>query len=238
MLTSIQSLPVIQVPLLQQYDWLVHGFGLKDVTMEQYADAFGCAGAVIPQTAQIHGKKVHVVGKGGSGGFPGKLDGDALVTAAPRYVCWVRSADCLPLLLVDPVHRAVGAIHAGWRGTAQKVVLETIQTMQREWKSDPADLKAALGPCIGGRSYRVGSDVAAAFREAGLYPGPWLEEIDRDHWYLDIAFANLHLLQTAGVPRESIYLSLACTASDTGRFHSFRAERGKKGKQVSFVMIR
>ena len=244
MFLNIKSLPIIQVPLLQQYDWLVHGFGTKDIPIEKYLDAFGVSNPQIPQTHQIHSKALHLLTTKEKVSSPWstvsgpQLEGDAFVTDEPGVVCWVRSADCLPILLVDPVHKVVGAIHSGWRGTAQKVVVETIKKMQKEWKTDLACLKVALGPCIDGRSYRVKNDVVVAFREAQLSPGPWLEEIDHDHWYLDIAHANLHLLKTMGIPRESIYLSLACTASDPDHFHSFRAEKGKKGNQVSFVMIK
>ncbi|MBI4224077.1 MAG: peptidoglycan editing factor PgeF, partial [Deltaproteobacteria bacterium] len=168
----------------------------------------------------------------------GPLQGDAFLTDQPGIVCHVRTADCVPLLLADCKNHVIGAVHAGWRGTAQKVVVAAIEKMREKWKTEPADLKAALGPAIGGHCYEVGADVAGAFEKAGLHPGEWMEEIWNDRWYLDLAFANFHLLQAAGVPKEKIYVSLACTACDLEKFASYRKEGKGTGRQESFIMIR
>ena len=235
MLTKIDSLPIIHAPQLQRLDWLVHGFGIKDITIESYAEATGLKNLSIPKTHQPHGNTVLCFRSSVLGPV---LEGDAFVTKEPGMVCWVRTADCLPILLADPKNKAVGAVHSGWKGTAEQVVLETVAAMKKSFGTDPKDLIAALGPAIGGRCYQVGVDVAEAFKKTPLYPGPWLEEVDRGHWYLDIAFANLHLLETAGLRKENTYLSLACTSCDLEKFHSFREEKGKKGEQVSFIMVR
>lgn len=252
MLQNVHGLPVIRAPLLEEETWLQHGFGLKDISIEQYLKAYGLQ-ATIPQTHQIHGCTVHVLdatslksqvsgprsqvsGLKSPQGLP--LEGDGFLSDQPGIVCWVRTADCLPILLADPAHKVVGAVHAGWKGTAQKAVLKAVEEMRRRWKSEPSDLKAALGPAIGGQCYQVQSDVAQVFEKEGFSPGPWMEKIDRRHWFLDIAFANQSLLESAGVPRERIYLSLACTACDLEKFHSFRKEEGKKGEQVSFILKR
>lgn len=229
MLQTIQSLPVIHAPILEKESWLQHGFGLKDVTIENYLKAYGLRTA-IPQTNQTHGCTVHILG---SKNIP--LDGDAFLTDQSGVVCWVRTADCLPILIADPQNQVIGAVHAGWRGTASKIVLAALEKMQAKWGSRPQDLKVALGPAIGGQCYQVGPDVVAQFEKAGLHAGAWMEKIDRRHWFLDIAFANQAMLEEAGVLRERIYLSLACTACDLEKFHSFRKEKGKKGEQVSFI---
>ncbi|MDP2599962.1 MAG: peptidoglycan editing factor PgeF [Deltaproteobacteria bacterium] len=236
MLTQLASLPIIQAPQLQKFDWLLHGFGLKDISIENYICEAGLKNPIIPKTHQPHGNTVHVLGPRSMVHGP-VLEGDAFVTKEPGMVCWVRTADCLPILLADPKNKAVGAVHSGWKGTAGQVVLETIAAMKKSFGTDPKDLIAALGPAIGGRCYQVGVDVVEAFKKTGLCPGPWMEEVDRGHWYLDIAFANLHLLKTAGLRKENTYLSLACTSCDLEKFHSFREEKGKKGEQVSFVAM-
>ena len=245
MLTSIQTLPIIQSPIFNSFDWLVHGFGIKDITIEQYVKALGLKETQIPKTHQPHGNAVHFLTTKKKTHGPWSivhgpiLEGDAFITMEPGIVCWVRTADCLPILLVDPKHRAVGAVHSGWKGTTEKVVLAAIDAMKKEYKTAPKDLKVALGPAIGGHCYLVQKNVVREFKEAGLYPGPWMDLIDSNkHWFLDIAFANLYLLETAGVSREQVYLSLACTACDLERFHSFRKEGEKKGEQVSFILVR
>lgn len=238
MLTHLNSLPIIQSPVFNSFDWLAHGFGTKDITIEQYVQAFDLKNIEIPKTHQPHGNAVHLLKRAASNERRATLEGDGFLTDAPGIVCWVRSADCLPILLVDAKHRAVGAVHSGWKGTAQKVLLAAIEAMQKEWKTDPADLRVALGPAIGGHCYRISENVVKVFEAEGLYPGPWIEELDRGQWYLDIGYANIHLLQTMGVMRDQIYFSLACTACDLNKFHSFRKEQGKKGEQVSFIVVR
>ncbi|MDO8526964.1 MAG: peptidoglycan editing factor PgeF [Deltaproteobacteria bacterium] len=241
-LTHIQNIPVVQSPLLLKQEWLVHGFGLKDIPIEKYVNAAGFEKSWIPKTHQPHGNRVHVVQRtsdpNGAGIGHRVMEGDAFVTDQPGVVCWVRTADCLPIIIVDVEKKVVGAVHAGWRSTAQKIISETLAVFKTKWNSNVADLRVALGPAIGGHCYHVGPDVAKIFTEAGLCPGPWMEEMDRGHWFLDLAFANLHLLHEAGLEREQVYVSLACTACDLERFHSFRKEGGKKGEQVSFVIVR
>lgn len=237
MLTQIGQLPIIQAPPLQRLDWLVHGFGIKDITIESYVEATGLKKISIPKTHQPHGNTVHIFSSHDPRTTNHVFEGDAFVTNTPGVVCWVRSADCLPILLADPKNKVVAAIHAGWRGTAEKAVLAAVETIQKQFGTRTSDLIAALGPAIGGRCYHVGDDVVESFKKAGLYPGPWLEQVDPGHWYLDIAYANLHLLKEAGLLKENTYLSLACTSCDLEKFHSFRREKGKKGEQVSFVVI-
>lgn len=237
MLTKIKSLPLIQGKVFENEDWLVHGFGLKDIPIEKYLGAFDIPRTSIPKTKQVHGNKVYCWQSALPD--PGMVfEGDAFLTDQSGLVCFVKTADCLPVLIADPKKGVVGAIHAGWRGMVNAVIAATLEQLKKKWGSDFKDLKVALGPAIGGHCYRVGGDVISAMEKAGLYPGPWVEERDRNHWYLDIAFANLHQLEKAGVQRGNIYLSLACTACDLSKFHSFRKEEGKLGEQVSFIVKR
>src|SRR3989338_7365696 len=113
MLTKIDSLPIIHALQLQRLDWLVHGFGIKDITIESYAEATGLKNLSIPKTHQPHGNTVHVFGPQTMDHGQRTLEGDAFVTKEPGMVCWVRTADCLPILLADPKNKAVGAGHFG-----------------------------------------------------------------------------------------------------------------------------
>lgn len=239
MLTTIETLPIIQAPLLKEIPWLLHGFGTKDISLEKYLDLFRVSKVWTPKTKQVHESTVHFLQYSSSENNEAKvLEGDAFVTNQAGVVCFVRTADCLPILLVDVSNRVVGAVHAGWKGTADKILLKTIELFEKKWGSEVKNLKIALGPAIGGHCYWIREDVKETFEEKGLYPGPWMEQVTPKQWFLDIACANLHLLERKGVPRGNIYLSLACTACDLKRFHSFRKEGGKKGEQVNFIMIR
>jgi len=236
MLTQIDSLPVIQAPVFAGEDWLRHGFGLKDIPIERYLEIFGLTQTVVPKTKQVHGNKVHLLGRESLEKIANPLEGDGFLTDKKGVVCISRTADCLPILFADPKNRAVGAVHSGWRGMTEQVVVATFEAMKKQWGSRPEDLKVALGPAIGGHCYRIGIEVVRALEKVGLYPGPWIEEKDHNNWYLDIAFANRHLLERLGIPRENLYLSLACTACDNNRFRSYRKEGGKFGEQVSFIV--
>lgn len=234
MLEKIDSLPIISAPFFKDLDWLSHGFGLKEIAVEKYLKALGICEAEIPSTKQVHGHKIHCLT--GKEGRQKILEGDGFLTDQPQVVCVARTADCLPVLMVDVKNRAVGAVHTGWRGTVEKIVVQAIDAFKNHWKSSLQNLKIALGPAIGGHCYRVGADVVKALKEAGLYPGPWIEERDRNQWYLDIAFANMHLLEKAGVPKENIYISLACTVCDPKKFRSFRRDGIKEEGQVNFIV--
>lgn len=235
MLTQIQNKPFIQTPLLGQEDWLCHGFGLRGISIEQYLEAFGLSDVVVPKTKQVHGNQIHLLNGKKTGSV---LEGDAFLTDQIGIVCLAQTADCLPVLFCDGTKRIVGAVHVGWRGTVTGILPKVIQELQRNWKSDLDDLKVALGPAIGGHCYHVGTDVVEALEKAKLYPGPWIEERDRDTWSLDIAFANLHLLENVGVSRKNVYLSLACTACDSAKFRSYRKEGVKEKGQINFIVRR
>lgn len=136
----------------------------------------------------------------------------------------IRTADCFPILLADPVHRAVAAVHAGWRGTAAEIATGTLRRMRDEYGTQPADVFAAIGPGIGACCYRVGEEVARRFgkNSAG---------------HLDLAQENQRQLIRVGVPHAHIDLIGACTFCDAARFHSFRREGERAGRMISFISI-
>src|SRR5579872_3178802 len=136
-------------PLFAPLDWIEHGFGTRTAPLSQEGMA---------SLKQIHSKVCLV---GGDVGIAG--EGDALITDRAGLGVSVRTADCYPILLADPVARAVAAVHAGWRGTAARVVQETIASMRREFGTQPANLFAAIGPGIGQCCYEVGEEVARQF---------------------------------------------------------------------------
>lgn len=166
------------------------------------------------------------------GGCGGGGDHDALVTAQPRVLIGVKTADCTPILLCDPVRNVVGAVHAGWRGTAALVASRAVEAMQAEFSSDPADVVALIGPAIRECCYRVGEEVIAAFSK---HLG---DEFCRDQdgtIHADLHGANRRALETAGVRPANIHSINLCTACNPGLFFSHRRDAGKTGRHLNFV---
>jgi polyphenol oxidase len=206
---------IYRVEPLEAFDWLVHGFGTR------WSNSFDSCGNL----ATLH--QIHsgiVVDAGGRSGSLG--DGDALIENTPGRLIAVKTADCIPILLVDPHHRAVAAVHAGWRGTAQRIAARAIQDMQRRFSSWPAHLLVAIGPGIGKCCYEVGPEVAQQF--------PEFADSNR---HVDLPAANRRQMAECGVPPDHIYTADLCTMC-TSDFHSFRRDKQQAGRMLSVVGIR
>ena len=198
-----------------------------------------------------------------------RLPGDALVTNQPGMLLAVQVADCVPVLLVDTRQRVVAAVHAGWRGTVKRIVEKTVGILQQRYGTDPANLRAAWGPCIHSCCYEVGREVVeqveAQFSFAGkiitktepsphkvhwqqplhalmrqdseVRPRPALTAPEATAYHLDLVAANRLQLEAAGVLAKSIWTSPLCTACNTDRLFSYRAEHGKTGRMMGLVGI-
>jgi YfiH family protein len=189
------------------------------------------------------------------------LTGDGLVTDTPRLVLAVQTADCLPVLLVDPKHKAVGAFHAGWRGTLARIVEKGVGAMRLHFGSEPEDLRAAIGPGIASCCYAVGEGVRNSFHGQFAYAGDLFREVTesdpvRERYpllfmtarapghsdagrtiYLDLREANRRQLLDAGLPKANITALDFCTACRTSLFFSHRAEKGVTGRQMGVAGI-
>jgi len=190
------------------------------------------------------------------------LTGDGLITATPGILLAIQTADCLPVILVDPKHRAAGVFHAGWRGTLKRIVEKGVGEMFRCFGSRPADLKAAIGPGIGGCCYEVGEEVRTKFESQFAYGASLFRDVKesdpvREKYpllfltarapghselptkiFLDLMEANRQQLLAAGVPKKSIEASPLCTNCHPELLFSFRAEKGKTGRMMGLVGIR
>ncbi|MBI1357133.1 MAG: peptidoglycan editing factor PgeF [Acidobacteria bacterium] len=160
-------------------------------------------------------------------------EGDALVGDAGGVLLTIRTADCLPALLVDPVRRAVGAAHAGWRGMAAGIVAEAAAEMTRRYGSRPEELEALLGPAISAESYEVGEEVAERFAAEAVQRRP---EWPRPH--LDLARAARLQLIEAGLAPERIADSNLCTFRNPELFPSYRRDGKKSGRLVAAIGVR
>ena len=209
---------VYRSTLFDEQTWLRHGFGT--------ALSNDWPGEVTATLKQTHSDHVHLVEAAcASGGELG--EGDALVTNAPRTAISIRTADCVPILLADPVHKAVAAIHAGWKGTAKAIVRRAVERMQAEFGSRPQDLIAAIGPAIGECCYEVSADVAAQF--------PMVELPAHGKPHLNLSAINRRQLEDAGVV--AVDVLQACTKCDAGLLHSFRRDGDRSGRMHAVIGI-
>ena len=162
---------------------------------------------------------------------------DALVTNEPALPLVVFSADCGLILPHDPACRAVGAVHAGWRGCAAGIVEKAVQTMSDTYGSDPAHIRAALGPCIGQCCFETDDNVADAMTDAlGADAAPFLERRGAK-WHVDLAGLNRRWLLKAGLSEDRIDLSGLCTACRPDLFWSHRKMGEQRGLQVGAISL-
>jgi YfiH family protein len=186
---------------------------------------------------QIHGTAIQVVGQEqrGRGNYsmetalPGT---DALITREPGVVLSIFTADCLPIFIYDPKTPAIAIIHAGWRGTIAQIAGLTITKMIREFGTDPAFCRVAIGPAICNACFGVSTDVAEPFRE--IFPQVVMES--ESGYHVDLAMFNSLALQKAGVRSDKIAIADLCTCH-TGEFFSYRGEHGTKGRLMGIIAL-
>ncbi len=167
---------------------------------------------------------------------PSPAEGDALVTNEPGVALFVSTADCTPILLWDPVTGAVGAAHAGWRGTAAQIGAKTVFAMQKAFGCDPANIRAAIGPNIGFCHFETDGDVPQAMIAAlGEETTPFIRA-QGEKFYLDLKAINALSLRRTGV--KNVDISNECTVCQCHRFWSHRVTRGQWGAQGAIILCK
>jgi len=269
------------VPALAKLPWLVHGFstrpgGVSEQNGEKvlnlgftewdtnenvsenrrrFQSALDASDLKLISLKQIHSDVVHLF----DAAPVESCRGDASATNRPGLLLGVQTADCVPILLVDPKKSAIAAVHAGWRGTLQRILVKAIGKMQMQYKSNPADLLAAIGPSIGGCCYEVGTEVPSQFLSqfaeapgwfdefrTGDEPNPiqWLNMMPPGHQpppknvLLDLRKANRAQLLGAGLRPSNIFVSDLCTACRRDLLFSYRKEGPQSGRLMSVIGIR
>ncbi|HZR27752.1 MAG TPA: peptidoglycan editing factor PgeF [Terriglobales bacterium] len=207
---------------------------------------------------QIHSSYIHRVDRP----FSEPPAGDGMITNKRGLVLGIQTADCLPILLADPVNKAVGAFHAGWRGTLARIVEKGVGAMRMHFGSDPARLLAAIGPGIGGCCYNVGAEVQAEFESQFDYANELFHSVFESNpvrekypllfmsarapghsdlgpqLHLDLVKANWMQLVGAGLKEKNISAAKLCTACNVKLLFSYRAEQGKTGRMMAAIGIR
>jgi polyphenol oxidase len=280
-LSVLESKPLSQVP------WLIHGFSTRrggfsrryggatlnlgftrddsSVTVRRnrrlFLEKLGARRGKrlwpLVTLRQIHSDLIHCI----ASPPPHQLTGDGLITSAPEVLLAVQAADCLPVILVDVERRAVGAFHAGWRGTVKRIMEKAVGEMQRQFRCEPRRIKAAIGPGIHGCCYQVGLEVrekfesqfayaSDLFREAKLSapgrekPLSFLYAPPPGHasrpmsLFLDLVEANRRQLVDAGIPPANITASRLCTACHRDLLFSYRGDKAVTGRMLGAVGIR
>ena len=259
----------LEYPLLQKTGLVYHGFSTKvggvsegiwesmnlsfsrgddkasvEENFKRIAKAIGVEAEDLVFAAQTHTINVRKVGMEDRGkGFSKMLDYsdvDGLITNEPGICLTTFYADCVPLFFVDPVHKAIGLSHSGWRGTVNRMGQATLQKMKEEYGTDPSDVVAAIGPSICQDCYEVSEDVISAFQES----------FDKKHWnalfyqkengkyQLDLWKANEIILVEAGVKIDNIAVTNVCTNCNSDLLFSHRATKGQRGSLAAFMALK
>ena len=263
-LTQNNSIPYLQAAVFQECDFLTHAFCTRQggASREDYAslnmsfregdEEFRvlqnwsklAEGFAIPLEQflvvnQVHGDGIFVIEPQGSYfSSRAELNYDAIVTNRAGLAICIKTADCVPVFLVDKVKQVVAVVHAGWRGTALAICTKVIRLMQNQYGSLPQDILAAIGPSIGKCCYEVDSITADAFgtqkgKESFLFPAA-----AKNKWMLDLPEANCQQILNCGIPETNIESSGYCTMCNQDSFFSHRGSGGVTGRQINFMMIR
>jgi YfiH family protein len=174
----------------------------------------------------VHGRSVAVMTHADAGSY--RQGFDAIITRERGLALTMRFADCVPIVFFDPVQRAIGLAHAGWRGVAENVVAATVAALRDNFGSQLRDLWAGIGPCIGVDRYRVGREVIDLVAPACPPRAPIVQRRPDGSLHLDLNAAVTAQLLACGI--ENIEDSAMCTAANTAEWFSHRAENGKTGR--------
>ena len=281
-LQTVRGVQILELAPFNEFSWLVHGFSTRkggiSVTnsgervlnlgftdwdsheavrknRRQFQSALGADQLTLVPLKQFHSAMIRCFQT--SPAEPCK--GDASLTNTPGLLVGVQTADCVPILLVDPKKRAIAAIHAGWRGTLARIAEKTVGQLHMRFGCRPSDLLAAVGPSIGACCYEVGTELvtrfASQFAEAeewfdelrtGDEPNPlqWLNMVPPGHQpppksvRLDLRRANRAQLLATGLAQKNIYVSDLCTACHTDLLFSYRKETDLSGRLLSAIGVR
>ena len=186
-----------------------------------FCEDIGVSPSDLARSYQVHGDKIWVTGR------PGYQSGfDAMVSVQPGVFAGVSIADCTPILLVDPLTKVCAAIHAGWKGTVARIVEKTAKRMIENRGSNPANILAYIGPCIGLANFEVGDEVAAQF--ASEY-----KTRVNNKWHVDLKAANAAQLEKLGIIQ--IEIDPACTVENNVDYFSHRKEKGFTGRMIALI---
>lgn len=263
-LTKIHSIEYIESSLLRECEFLTHAFCTRrgGVSEDDYdslnisfkegdfeskvlqnwhrlAMAFAIPMDQFLTLNQVHGNDIFFIKPFGDYYSASEvLNYDAIVTSRTNLAVCIKTADCVPVFIVDRKKKIIAVVHAGWKGTALEITAKVVRLLQEKYGSSPQDVLTAIGPSIGQCCFEVDSAAANAFseqknNEAFLFPGA-----RPNKWMLDLAEANRRQILNCGIPEVNIDVSDLCTSCRQDLFFSHRGSGGITGRQVNFMMIK
>ena len=260
---EVDGVPYLSFPLIEKTGIVKHGFSTRlggvskghcgtmnisttrgdepkaiEENRRRIAKAIGVDPLDFTYTHQTHTTNVAVVEEKDRGGkFP---DTDGMVTNVPGICLVTFYADCVPLFFVDPVHRAIGLSHSGWRGPVGRMGKVTLEMMHKQYKTNPSQVFAAIGPSICQDCYEVSGDVIERFKET-FDEALWSElfyEKAGGKYQLDLWRANLAVLTEAGIPKEQIAVTNVCTHCNPEILFSHRSLGTARGNLSAFLALK
>lgn len=263
-------LPMVESPLFQRETGIQHGFSTRkggvskehltslnlsfsvedarENVLENFrriGERFGKTPEDFVLSKQSHETKVLKVGMKDRGkGITKERDYegiDALITDEKGLILSCFSADCVPILFYDPIHKAVGACHSGWRGTKGKILQNVVEEMRKHFYSNPAEILIVIGPSISKEQYIVSEDLALSFLEdypdLGEDTASPIQRISKEKFQLDLWDLNRRIALDSGIREEHISVSGYCTMENPELFFSHRYSQGKRGLQGAFICL-
>ena len=207
----------------------------------RFCAAIGADVTRVVMTSQVHGTEIRTALPGDVKADlcdPAKYECDGLITDVPGLALTIFTADCIPVLLYDPVRRVIAAVHAGWRGTAGDIAGKAANRMVRDYNSNPKDILAAIGPGISRCCFETHADVPDAMTAAlGGLVQPFVISGENGTYHVDLKGVNAALLERAGLTKDHIEVSADCTACLPSKYWSHRVTRGERGNQAAMIQL-
>ena len=249
---------------LASIKWVLHGFSLRfdpelkrdfNLGLNDYQPAEfvlenrnrlarSVAGAEIPLVTvhQIHSDRIVVIRN--KTAWAVAPEGDALITDQTGILLGVQTADCLPVVAIDPTRKVIAVVHAGWRGLLKRILVKVVKQMEKDFSTVPADCLAVIGPGIGPCCYEVGEEIVRAFAKEFVGGASFFRNTQRADlglratMALDLAAVSKHQFLESGFLPHNIFSSESCTGCRTDLFFSHRAEAGRTGRMMGVIGIR
>jgi YfiH family protein len=244
-----KDIQYITIPALEKIGMIKHAFSTRQGGLgarsngirltddwKALAEAFDVNPERLVTVNQVHGENIVIV-DGQNFKKTKTFQADAMITNTLKLAIGVETADCVPVLLVDPLTPAIGAVHAGWRSTVKRIIQKAVKKMQDEFGSDPSQMIAAIGPTIGPECYEVDEPVMGPVRETFSIWREVASSRGSDKWSLDLVKLNRLELEQIGLAAKNVHSLGLCTSCRRDLFYSFRAE-GRTGRMLSAIMIK
>ena len=223
-------------PRFEETNLVTHAFSLKTIpTPEKLAETLNINTLDLTHAEQVHEDKIAIIDENTKGKVAKGCD--ALVTAAPHIPLVIRTADCVPIFLLDPKTKSIALVHAGWKGTLLKIAEKTIQTMRKSFGAQASDILAAIAPSIGECCYEVKKDVIEQLKGSEKNWKEFVTTSKENKWHLNLSKLNISQLLRAGIQEKNITTSKSCTSCEKDMFYSYRRDREKTGRMYGLIML-